>query len=208
MMREKRWFPILFMTVVTAVFSSIVIGFTGLTQKRVEANETLAFERAVVTVVPQLYDSGMSSTRIHQVFTEQINPPDETSGDAYTYRRNGQIVSYALPFSGQGFWAPVKGVLGITADRKTVTGIAFYEQNETPGLGAEIAQPPFKKQFEDRELAAQDRPLRFRRPGEDLGSNEVHAVTGATQTSVRVEKIINDAVSRWQSEANGKGMTP
>ena len=89
-----------------------------------------------------------------------------------------------------------------------MTGIAFYEQNETPGLGAEITQPPFKTQFEGKELAPEDKPLRFRRPGENLGPNEVHAVTGATQTSVRVEKIINDAVSRWQSEVNGEGVAP
>ena len=88
------------------------IGFTpGLTQKRVEANETLAFERAVVTVLPQLYESGMSSAQIHQVFTEKISPPDGTSGDAYTYKQNGQVVGYALPFAGQGFWAPLRASL-------------------------------------------------------------------------------------------------
>jgi len=203
--REKRWFPILYMFVTTAVFSSVVIGFTGLTRQRVEANEALAFERAVVAVFPGLYDANMTSLELHRTFIDQVSEPDETSAGAYTYEQAGQVTGYALPFSGQGFWAPIEGVIGIAADRKTVTGIVFYEQHETPGLGAEITKPPFREQFEGKELRSEPRPLRFRRPGEDLGSNEVYAVTGATQTSTRVEGIINDAVSRWQSEVGRKG---
>ena len=208
MMREKLWFPILYMFVTTAVFSSIVIGFTGLTRQRVEANATLAFEQAVVAVLPQLRDEATSSADIHRVFTEQITAPDEASGGAYTLQQNGQIVGYALPFAGQGFWAPVEGIIGIASDKKTVTGIAFYEQNETPGLGAEIIKPPFKNQFEGKVLASGEKPIRFRRPGEDVGASEVHAVTGATQTSVRVEGIINASLSQWQSEVGRKGDAP
>ena len=207
MMREKRWFPILYMFIVTAAFSSVVIGFTGLTRRRVEANETLAFERAVVAVFPQLHKAGMSSPDIHRIFTEQIAAPNEASGGAYTLNQNGQVAGYALPFSGQGFWAPVEGIIGIATDRRTVTGIAFYEQKETPGLGAEIAQPAFRNQFRGKVLASSKRPIRFKRPGEDLGANEVHAVTGATQTSTRVEAIINDSAKRWQSQVGQKGVT-
>lgn len=208
MTREKRWFPILYMFVTTAAFSSVVIGFTGLTRQRVEANAALAFERAVVMVFPELYEANMSSLDIHRVFTEQISAPDATSGGAYTYKQAGQVAGYALPFAGQGFWAPIEGVIGIAADRKTVRGIAFYEQNETPGLGAEIVKPPFREQFKGKELRSEAKPLRFRRPGEDLSANEVHAVTGATQTSTRVERIINNAVKQWQSEVGRKGDVP
>lgn len=205
MMREKRWFPILYMFVITAVFSSVVIGFTGLTRRRVEANATLAFERAVVAVLPQLRADDTNSGDIHRIFTEQISTPDATSGGAYTFKRGGQTAGYALPISGQGFWAPIEGVIGIDADRKTITGIAFYEQKETPGLGAEIAQPAFQDQFKGKAFSSGEKPVTFRRPGEDLGTSEVHAVTGATQTSTRLEKIINESVRTWQSAMSGKG---
>lgn len=207
MMREKRWFPILYMFVVTAVFSSIVIGFTGLTRRRVEANEALAFERAVVAVFPQLYEAGLNSLEIHRIFTEQIDPPDGTSGGAYTLRREDRLLGYALPMAGQGFWAPIKGIIGIDADKQTVTGIVFYEQKETPGLGAEIAQPAFQNQFEDKALGSSENPIRFKRPGEVLGTNEVHAVTGATQTSTRLEAIINKSVKAWRLRMGEEGRT-
>jgi len=54
MIRKQSWFPIAYMFCVTAFFSSIVIGLTRLTSDRVEANETLAFERAVLSVLPEV----------------------------------------------------------------------------------------------------------------------------------------------------------
>lgn len=205
-MREKRWFPILYMFIVTAVFSSVVIGFTEVTRQRVEANNALAFERAVVGVLPALQGPNkMTSLAVHRKFTEQVSEPDETSGGAYTLKADGEIQGYALPISGQGFWAPIKGVIGVKADKKTITGVVFYEQNETPGLGAEIAEPAFRNQFQNKVLAPGDRPMAIKRPGDELDSSEVHAVTGATQTSTRLEKIINDSVTAWRGAMAEKG---
>ncbi len=204
-MRDKRWYPVLYMFVVTAIFSSVVIGFTEVTRKRVEANAALAFERAVVSVLPSLQEPGMTSLKVHQKFTEKISEPDETSGGAYMLKEGEQIQGYALPVSGQGFWAPIKGIIGVKADKKTITGAVFYEQNETPGLGAVISEPVFQDQFEGKVFASGDRPLGIKRPGDDLSDSEVHAVTGATQTSTRLEKIINDSVTAWREKMTGKG---
>ena len=199
-MREQRWFPILYMFIVMAAFSSVVIGFSSLTRERVKSNERLAFEKAVVAVLPDLHESGLGSAEIHRRFTEQVTEPDASSGDAFTFRKDGKIASYAVPFEGQGFWAPIRGIIGVQADKRTVTGIAFYEQSETPGLGAEIVKPLFRNQFEGKVLGQEGKPINIRRPGAELGKSDVHAVTGATQTSTRLEGIINRAVSQWQSQ--------
>ncbi len=201
-MREKKWFPVVYMFLATAFFSSVVIGFTRLTRNRVAANEALALERAVVHVWPQTRAKAANAAMVHQLFVEQATLPDEATGGAYTLRRHqgGTVAAYALPIAGQGFWAPIKGVIGIAADRKTITGIAFYEQNETPGLGAEIAQVPFCRQFEGKVMAPGQTPIRIRRPTVHLSENEVHAVTGATQTCTRLERIICQALQQWQEQ--------
>ncbi len=199
-MRDKWWFPIVYMFFITAFFSSIVIGFSYATIERVEANENLAFEKAVLTVLPGLYNKEKSRSELHRTFVEQINSPDETSGGAYMLKDAGQIITYALPISGQGFWAPIKGVIGIKADRQTITGIAFYEQNETPGLGAQITKDIFKNQFNGKIISSAGKPINMKRPSDVLGKSDVHAVTGATQTSTRLEKIINDALINWLSK--------
>ncbi|NIP22542.1 MAG: FMN-binding protein [Phycisphaerae bacterium] len=200
MIRNKSWFPILYMFCVTAVFSSIVIGFTRLTSERVEANQMLAFEKAVLSVLPGLYEEKPGRLEMHKRFVESVGEPDAFSGEAYTLKEGGKIIAYALPISGQGFWAPIKGVIGIKADGKTITGIAFYEQNETPGLGAEITKESFRNQFRGKEISDSSEPINIRRPGATLGKSDVDAITGATQTSSRVEKIINTALKKWRTE--------
>jgi Na+-transporting NADH:ubiquinone oxidoreductase subunit C len=202
MTRQKKWFPVVYMFIVTAFFSTIVIGFTQSTDRRVKANEKLIFEKAVLAALPGLYDENekVSGLELHKRFTEKVTAPDELSGGAYTLRESGKIVAYALPISGQGFWAPIKGFIGIKADRKTITAIAIYQQNETPGLGAEIAKPEFRNQFKGKVILMGEKPLRIARPGAKLDQSSVHAVTGATQTSTRLEVIINNGIKQWQQK--------
>jgi Na+-transporting NADH:ubiquinone oxidoreductase subunit C len=204
-MREKRWYAPVFMFIVTAAFSSVVIGFAMKTENLVEANAQQALEKAVLQVLPTLYSDTASRSELRKTFVEQVGRPSDETGGAYVFKKGNQIEAYAVPFSGQGFWATIKGVVGVKADKKTVTGIAFYEQSETPGLGAEITKPTFKNQFPGRILADKAVLLKMKRPGESLAQNEYHAVTGATQTSMRVEKIINDALNQWREKIEKRG---
>ena len=197
-MKDKPFFAIVYMFVVTAFFSSILIGFSRLTRDRVEANLTIAFEKAVLEVIPEI--SATTNAQIHQIFTEQF----ELSSGGYVYRNNGQVAGYAVPVEGQGFWATIKGIIGIAPDKQTITGVAFYEQSETPGLGARIVEPDFCGAFTGKKLAEGERLIGIRPDGTTLNNSEVHSITGATQTCVRLEKLINDGLAQWQ-QANQEG---
>ncbi len=199
-MKDRSWYSTFYMFIVTAVFSSIVIGLTRATIDRVEANKQLAFERAVIKAIPELYDPKASNTQIHQQYVDHIAEPTDHSAGAYVYKKNNQVIVYALPVSGKGFWAPIKGIIGIEPDLQTVTGIAFYQQNETPGLGAEITKPEFRNQFKELTLDDGQKAIYFKRAGEPLGDSDVHAITGATQTCIRLEKIINDELVNWREK--------
>jgi len=199
-MKNKRWFPIFYMFVVTACFSAVIIGFAQMTEEQVKANQTRSFEVAVLKVLPGLYDPNAGAVELHRRFIEKVSEPTDETAGAYTSEQDGKITGYALPFSGQGFWAAIDGVIGIEPDKKTTTNIVIYQQRETPGLGAEVAQRPFCNQFIDFKMNEGDKPIEFRRPGEPLSTGQVHAVTGATQTSIRLEKIINDALDQWRSK--------
>ncbi len=201
-MKKNRWFPVVYMFVVTAFFSAVVIGFAQITEKRVKTNEARAFELAVLKVLPGLYDPNVGAVELHRRFVEQLEPPTTDSAGTYTLKQNGQVVAYALPFTGQGFWAPIDGVIGIKADKKTIINMIIYQQRETPGLGAEVAQEKFCDQFINLQMTDKGKPITFKRPGEQLGPAQVHAVTGATQTSTRLEKIICDALNNWRERMN------
>jgi len=198
--RDRPWYPVLYMFAITAFFSAILIGLSRFTQERVEANQQVAFERAVLEALPLDLPPKISSGQVHRIFQERVRAPAHGTGGAYTLMQDGKVAGYALPVQGQGFWDMIKGVVGIAPDRTTLTGISFYEQNETPGLGAEIAQPPFRSQFPGKRIAETGRPLSILPVGAKLGPSDVHAVTGATQTSTRLGAFLDPALSRWRSE--------
>lgn len=56
-------------------------------------------------------------------------------------------IAYVIPVSGFGLWDFIGGYIAIKPDGKTVVGISWYEQKETPGLGANIAEADWQSQF-------------------------------------------------------------
>jgi Na+-transporting NADH:ubiquinone oxidoreductase subunit C len=171
----------------------------------VEANQRLSVEKAVLEALPIELPPEASSLELHRMFLERVAGPSVSSADAYVLTEGDEVVAYAVPLEGKGYWDTIRGFIGIASDRITVTGISFYEQNETPGLGAEIAQPPFREQFVGKRIEEGDRPLGFVPVGSALAESEVHAITGATQTSTRVEKIINEDLAAWRSGLRSNG---
>ncbi len=198
-MKDKAWFPIIYMFVVTLFFSAIIIIFGSFTRKRVEDNERISFERAVLEALPIDIGQRVSPSEIHGIYLKTMTDSTAATGGALRYMRGDSLIAYALPLEGPGFWAPIKGVIGIAADRKTITGIAFYEQNETPGLGGEIVRPGFRGQFVGKQLSDKQIPLEIRMAGAELDESSVHAITGATQTSTRLGRFMNAQLQAWQA---------
>lgn len=203
-MKDKPYFAVLYMFVVTAVFSSVLIAFSRLTQGRVRANEQFNFERAVVQAFPEI--EYKNNQQIHQIFTEQFKKDDRTG--AFLYEKNDQLAGYAVPFAGQGFWDKIEGVIGIAADKRTVRGVAFYQQKETPGLGARIDEDAFRKQFVGKKIEDVAKPIGIVPAAQTPAENEVHAVTGATQTSVRLETLMNQDIRTWLDAIQNQEATP
>lgn len=197
-LRDKAWFPIFYMFTITVFFSAIIIVFGSLTRKRVADNERIAFERAVLQALPLELPQGAGPRQIHEIYIEKIEEADSSSAGALRFFDAGTLLAYALPLDGPGFWAPIKGVIGIAADQRTITGISFYEQNETPGLGGEIVTAQFRDQFIGKVIPETGTPLEILSPTATLDDNAVHAVTGATQTSNRLGRFMNEQLAVWR----------
>lgn len=203
-MRDKPYFAVVYMFVLTAFFSTLLIGFSRLTRDRVRSNEQLNFERAVVQAFPDI--EIQSNQQIHEIFTTQFQEDPQT--EAYLYRKDGRLQGYAVPFEGQGFWDKIRGVIGIAQDKQTITGVAFYEQKETPGLGARIDEEEFRKQFVGKKIEDSPEPIGIVPSSKSLEENEVHAVTGATQTSIRLETLMNQSIRAWLDSAQQQEVRP
>ena len=57
-----------------------------------------------------------------------------------------------LPIHGKGLWSTMYGYLALKRDLSKVVGITFYQHGETPGLGGEIDNKAWKKQWRERSV--------------------------------------------------------
>jgi len=61
-------------------------------------------------------------------------------------------IGYVIPVNGYGLWDAIYGYLAIETDADTVTGISWYDQKETPGLGANISEPEWQSLFPGKKI--------------------------------------------------------
>jgi Na+-transporting NADH:ubiquinone oxidoreductase subunit C len=93
-----------------------------------------------------------------------------------------------------GLWGPIKGVLALEPDLRTIKAISFYQQEETPGLGGEIGADWFRRQFQNKRIVSAEGKAGFRvlKPGSASGPAEVDGISGATMTSQRVGLMLDN----------------
>jgi len=59
---------------------------------------------------------------------------------------------YVIPINGFGLWDAIYGYIALKPDGNTVIGISWYDKKETPGLGANIAEPQWQNLFPGKKI--------------------------------------------------------
>ena len=72
--------------------------------------------------------------------------------DVYLVMADDRLQQLILPVHGKGLWSTMYGFISLAEDFSTVNGFAFYEHGETPGLGGEIDNPSWKKQWPGKKI--------------------------------------------------------
>jgi len=171
-MKKTLW-SVFFMLLLSCVCAGVLAAIKISTDDLVSLNEKNALQRQVLAAFGLPDDVSK--------FDSQVR----TIGNHWRLARTGAT---AYSISGMGFWAPIHAVVAVDADKTTILGIRFFRHGETPGLGGRISEPWFMRQFEGKRL---DAPIRLVMPGGRKELNDVDAITGATETSRKVEKLIN-----------------
>lgn len=60
---------------------------------------------------------------------------------------SGDLETIILNVWGKGLWSTMYGFIALAPDTRTVKGFAYYSHGETPGLGGEVDNPNWKKQW-------------------------------------------------------------
>jgi Na+-transporting NADH:ubiquinone oxidoreductase subunit C len=116
----------------------------------------------------------------------------------YTLSENGELKRVVLPVHGYGLWSTLYGFIALEENLNTIEGLGFYAHAETPGLGGEVDNPRWKRQWVGKELYNEDRTepqIRLVKGGVDSNASgkehKVDALSGATLTSRGVEQLVN-----------------
>lgn len=121
------------------------------------------------------------------------------AGDGvYEGTKNGKTVGYCVNVSPESkFGGQMQMMVGISEDM-SVTGIKIISHNETPGLGANAAEPEFSQK-----LAGKKYPVKVNKKG-NSNENQIDAISGATLTSQAVADGINEAFEKIESKGLGE----
>jgi Na+-transporting NADH:ubiquinone oxidoreductase subunit C len=109
--------------------------------------------------------------------------------------KDAAVEQVVLPIEGIGMWGTLYGFLALDRDGKTIRGLTFYDQKETPGLGGEIANPRWQALWVGRQgFDANWEPKiavikgNAGPPAQD--PHRVDAISGATITSNGVSRLV------------------
>ncbi|MCI6726165.1 MAG: NADH:ubiquinone reductase (Na(+)-transporting) subunit C [Bacteroidales bacterium] len=112
---------------------------------------------------------------------------------------------YVVPMTGRGLWGGLWGYMAVNDDLRTIYGAYFSHESETAGLGALIADEPFQRLFNDKQMYADTACAEVAltvvkhgkvEPGKE--NYQVDGITGATLTSVGVANMVHDGLTQYQ----------
>lgn len=187
-----------------------ILAVTGLMQEGMSADEVKSvFD---TRIVPRLLDlkTGQLLDENPANFNQAqaLKNPDqslqlEASQDPAGIKRRSNIVGIwlvrdaqqriqelVLPVYGNGLWSMMYAFVALDADGRTVKGITYYDQGETPGLGGEVDNPAWRQQWVGKALLDDDgrSALKVVKGGAHAGDKyTVDGLSGATLTSNGVQ---------------------
>lgn len=110
----------------------------------------------------------------------------------YLVRDGAKVKTIILPIHGKGLFSTLYGFIALESDKKTVTGLKFYEQGETPGLGGEVDNPRWLELWNGKQMMSDaGLPVLKLVKGGAQKPTEVDALSGASMTTQGVQAMLN-----------------
>ena len=110
---------------------------------------------------------------------------------------------YVLSMRGTGLWGPIWGYISLDDNKNTVYGASFGHEGETPGLGAEIEQPPFRHEFIGKRFFNTENKftsIAVVKAGKSAqGQDYVDGISGGTITSQGVNEMLKSSIGVYET---------
>lgn len=157
----------------------------------------LASGRVTDDVNPDRYD--FLAAQRDPAQTTALTPQQDIAGigrrpklaPAYLLRGKDGLAMVVLPVYGTGYQSTIRAYLALSGDLTTIAGLSIYEQGETPGLGARIADPAWQALWTGRRAVDPSGKIVISVVrGNATGPSEVDGISGATRSGTGVARLV------------------
>jgi Na+-transporting NADH:ubiquinone oxidoreductase subunit C len=133
---------------------------------------------------------------------ELNQPVDKRKLPIFESTLDGSEKAYIVPLRGKGLWGPIWGYISFNKDLNTIKGAYFDHQGETPGLGAEIRESWFQKEFGNKRIfddSSKFVSIEVVKGGAQQGNpHQVDGISGGTITSKGLEAMIDSCLKEYK----------
>jgi Na+-transporting NADH:ubiquinone oxidoreductase subunit C len=203
--KDSRPFMVLFLVAASVLVASALTALYAYTKPIMDEQKARLFNRRVIEVFG-LADPGaeLPPARVDELFSKHVKKDQVGGMTVYRgYDDAGNELGVAFEASGSGLWSVIKVLVALTPDYTRIFHVQVLEQGETPGLGGRITEPAFLAKFDDLPLGPAPGyvgVVAYQTPDQPY---EVAAITGATQTSKSLEKLLNEGIAAFLAAAKG-----
>tara|TARA_B100000315_G_scaffold238912_1_gene257165 strand:+ start:1227 stop:1802 length:576 start_codon:yes stop_codon:yes gene_type:complete len=185
----KKIKDVIFIILLGSLCTLALLGIRGYTLPIITQYEEFKFKSTILDAAGIEY----SEDNAEQVFEDSIRIV-QAGNLAYYLSPEG---SYIFEFKGRGLWGPIRGVITLEEDLKTIEAMRIISQEETPGLGARITEDSYLTGFKGK-VMNQRLTLALRRKA--IHNNEIDSISGATLTSTALISMINEYVEIFRKK--------
>ncbi len=205
---DRRFYPVLFMIIITVIFVGILATFYHTTSGRVQSYRMFKLHATILKLfdIPENGDPfNLPQNEVEELFAKHIavdslnvstdEDPTYVHYEKYYKLVDGtKILGYAFPMVGSGLWGTIEAMISVSPDFTTIRHFEIITQNETPGLGGRIDEKWFKDQFIGKPIVQGNAVVRFQLVPEEetTAPDQVNQITGATASSGAIVKILHD----------------
>jgi len=218
--KNSNAYIMIYTTVIVVIVALLLSVTSGLLKERQNANVELDKKKQILSSLPEVVLEGADAA---QLFVDNIkhiyildnqgkiikdlDPVKDfnysvAEGEHLIYMAEvNQTTKWIIPLYGKGLWGAIWGYIALNDDRNTINGVYFSHAGETPGLGANIVTPAFRKPFEGKQIIKEGKfaSIAIMKVGQTAeGQDQVDAISGGTITSKGVETMLRTSIAPYE----------
>ena len=218
--KNSNAYIMVYTTIIVVIVALLLSITSGALKSRQNANIELDKKKQILSSLPAVVLEGADAAQLFADNIKHIYILDETgeiikdldpvsdfnyapqAGEYVIYMAEvEQTTKWIIPLYGKGLWGAIWGYIALDDDRNTINGVYFSHASETPGLGANIVMPAFRKPFIGKHIMQNGKfaSIAIMKAGQSAeGQDQVDAISGGTITSKGVETMLRTSIAPYE----------